>query len=98
MTSPGRELRDFKRERDREIAEILPGKTAVPDHHRTLSAHDEDAVCEYISRIAALQEKVREKILIIPRIYTNKPRTTGTATRGCSTSPTTRRARTYRKG
>lgn len=51
------------------------------------SADNEDAVCEYVSRLAALQEKVEEKILVIPRIYTNKPRTTGKGYKGMAHQP-----------
>ena len=48
------------------------------------SADREDSVMDYVCRLVPLQEKVKDKILIVPRIYTNKPR----ATRACSTSPT----------
>ena len=41
------------------------------------SADNEDSVMEYISRLRKVQERVQEKIFIVPRIYTNKPRTTG---------------------
>ena len=41
------------------------------------SADNEDSVIEYISRLRKVQERVQEKIFIVPRIYTNKPRTTG---------------------
>ena len=41
------------------------------------SADNEDSVIDYISRLIPVQEKVKDKILIVPRIYTNKPRTTG---------------------
>ena len=41
------------------------------------SADREDAVIDYITRLIPVQEKVKDKIIIIPRIYTNKPRTTG---------------------
>ena len=41
------------------------------------SADREDAVLDYVSRLVPLQEKIREKIMIVPRIYTGKPRTTG---------------------
>ncbi len=51
------------------------------------SADNEDAVCEYISRLAALQEKVSDKILFVPRIYTNKPRTTGEGYKGMMHQP-----------
>ena len=41
------------------------------------SADREDAVLDYIYKLREVQEKVKDKVLIIPRIYTNKPRTTG---------------------
>ncbi len=46
------------------------------------SADREDAVLEYISRLRTVQDKVKDKIIIIPRIYTNKPRTTGAGYKG----------------
>ena len=46
------------------------------------SADREDAVIDYIMRLREVQEKVSDKILIIPRIYTNKPRTTGDGYKG----------------
>lgn len=51
------------------------------------SADHEDSVCEYITRLAKMQEKVEEKILIVPRIYTNKPRTTGEGYKGIVHQP-----------
>ncbi len=51
------------------------------------SAHDEDAVCDYISRLARVQAEVKDKIIIIPRIYTNKPRTTGIGYKGMAHQP-----------
>ena len=51
------------------------------------SADREDAVLEYIHRLARLQEQVADKILIIPRIYTNKPRTTGDGYKGMLHQP-----------
>jgi 3-deoxy-7-phosphoheptulonate synthase len=48
---------------------------------------NEDSVCEYVSRLAKVNEKVKEKILIVPRIYTNKPRTTGKGYKGMSHQP-----------
>ncbi len=51
------------------------------------SADREDAVMEYMYRLKELQEKVEEKILIIPRIYTNKPRTTGEGYKGMASQP-----------
>lgn len=57
------------------------------------SADREDSVMDYIYRLVPLQEQVKDKILIVPRIYTNKPRTNGAATRECFTSPTPAKSR-----
>ncbi len=51
------------------------------------SADREDAVLDYISRLGEIREKVKDKILIIPRIYTNKPRTTGDGYKGMLHQP-----------
>ncbi|MFV0362933.1 MAG: 3-deoxy-7-phosphoheptulonate synthase [Suipraeoptans sp.] len=51
------------------------------------SADNEDSVCEYVSRLAKVNEKVSEKLIIIPRIYTNKPRTTGAGYKGMLHQP-----------
>ncbi len=51
------------------------------------SADREDAVMEYIRRLRVVQDKVKDKILIVPRIYTNKPRTTGEGYKGMATQP-----------
>jgi 3-deoxy-7-phosphoheptulonate synthase len=77
-----------KLRRDQEIAEILSGR----DDRMLLiigpcSADREDAVLDYISRLVPIQEKVQDKILIIPRIYTNKPRTTGDGYKGIASQP-----------
>ncbi|MBO5316526.1 MAG: 3-deoxy-7-phosphoheptulonate synthase [Clostridia bacterium] len=51
------------------------------------SADREDAVIEYISRLRTVQDKVSDKIMIVPRIYTNKPRTTGEGYKGMLHQP-----------
>jgi len=51
------------------------------------SADNEDAVCEYVGRLAKLQDRVSEKIVLVPRIYTNKPRTTGEGYKGMVHQP-----------
>lgn len=51
------------------------------------SAHDEDAVCEYVNRLADVQAKVKDRLILIPRIYTNKPRTTGQGYKGMAHQP-----------
>lgn len=75
--------------RDREIADVFLGA----DDRMILvigpcSADREDAVLEYISRLARVQEKVSDKLILIPRIYTNKPRTTGDGYKGMVHQPT----------
>ena len=74
--------------RDKEIADVFTGK----DNRLILvigpcSADREDSVLDYISRLAKIQEKVSDKIIIIPRIYTNKPRTTGDGYKGMIHQP-----------
>ncbi len=51
------------------------------------SADREDAVLDYISRLRRVQEKVKDKLIIVPRIYTNKPRTTGDGYKGMLHQP-----------
>lgn len=51
------------------------------------SADNEDSVLEYIEKLAKVQEKVKDSIIIIPRIYTNKPRTTGEGYKGMAHQP-----------
>ena len=51
------------------------------------SADNEDAVCEYVLKLKTLQDKVKDKIVIIPRVYTNKPRTTGQGYKGMAHQP-----------
>lgn len=77
-----------KAERDDQIRAIFEGK----DDRLILvigpcSADNEDAVIDYISRLRRVQEKVEDKIFIIPRIYTNKPRTTGLGYKGMLHQP-----------
>ena len=77
-----------KAERDREIADVFTGKSnKLVLVIGPCSADREDAVLDYISRLAKVQEKVKDNIVIIPRIYTNKPRTTGDGYKGMLHQP-----------
>ena len=51
------------------------------------SADNEEAVLDYVHRLAKVQEQVKDKLFIIPRIYTNKPRTTGKGYKGMLHQP-----------
>ncbi len=77
-----------KKERDIIIRDIIEGK----DKRLLLiigpcSADREDAVLAYVEKLRLLQDKVQDKIFIVPRIYTNKPRTTGSGYKGMLHSP-----------
>lgn len=78
----------IKKERDQHIKEVITGES---DKFLVIigpcSADNEDSVCDYITRLAKVQEKVKDKIIIIPRIYTNKPRTTGEGYKGIVHQP-----------
>ena len=86
------DLKAIKQARDCEIRDIFERKS---DRFFLVigpcSAENEDAVCEYISRLAGLQEAVRDRIVLIPRIYTNKPRTTGEGYKGMLHQPDPRK-------
>ncbi len=82
------EFAEKKKLRDGEIADVFTGKSnKLILVIGPCSADREDAVLDYISRLAKLQEQVADKILIIPRIYTNKPRTTGDGYKGMVHQP-----------
>ena len=78
----------IKEERDAEIQKIFTGKS---DKLLLIigpcSADNEDSVLDYMERLAGVQEKVKDKILIVPRVYTNKPRTTGDGYKGLLHQP-----------
>ena len=81
-------VKDIKETRDNDIRNIFENK----DQRFILiigpcSADNEDSVCEYIGKLAQVQEQVKDSILIIPRIYTNKPRTTGEGYKGMAHQP-----------
>lgn len=80
--------KQLKAQRDQEIAKVFTGES---DKFLVIigpcSADNEDSVCDYISRLVKVQDKVKDKIIIIPRIYTNKPRTTGKGYKGIVHQP-----------
>ena len=84
----GKELTALKKERDAMIADGFTGKS---DKFLVVvgpcSADNEDAVCDYVSRLGRLNDKVKDKLILIPRIYTNKPRTTGDGYKGITSQP-----------
>ena len=83
-----KEMEDIKAQRDESIRAIFEGAS---DKFILVigpcSADHSEPVLEYISRLRRIQEQVEDKILIIPRIYTNKPRTTGQGYKGMLHQP-----------
>lgn len=77
-----------KRTRDKMVRDIITGAS---DKFLVIigpcSADNEDSVCDYISRLSRVQEKVADQLVIVPRIYTNKPRTTGEGYKGIAHQP-----------
>lgn len=81
-------LAQRKAERDREIREVLTGESSkLLVIIGPCSADNEDSVCDYVNRLAGLNDKVSDKLILIPRIYTNKPRTTGEGYKGIIHQP-----------
>ncbi len=82
------ELIALKQQRDAEIRDVITGKS-----NKFLviigpcSADNEDAVCDYVNRLAKLNDEVKDRLILIPRIYTNKPRTTGEGYKGMVHQP-----------
>ena len=77
-----------KQKMDQKIIDVITGAS---DKFLVIigpcSADSEDSVCEYIGRLARLQEKVADRLILVPRIYTNKPRTTGEGYKGMLHQP-----------
>ncbi len=81
-------LAEVKAQRDEEIRKVLTGED---DRFLVIigpcSADHENSVLEYVSRLVPVQEKVKDKLILIPRVYTNKPRTTGEGYKGLLHQP-----------
>ena len=82
------ELAAVKAVKDAEIRDVFTGKS---DKFLVIigpcSADREDSVCDYVNRLAKVQDKVGDKLILVPRIYTNKPRTTGDGYKGLLHQP-----------
>ena len=81
-------MKAIKKQRDEEIRDVIAGRS-----NKMLvivgpcSAHEPAPTLEYISRLGKLNEKVKDKLVIIPRVYTNKPRTKGVGYKGMFLQP-----------
>ena len=93
------DLAEMKIKRDEEIKAVFESR----DDRLLLiigpcSADNDDSVIDYISRLRTVQDKVSDKIIIIPRIYTNKPRTTGDGYKGMLHQPDPHKGEDMLKG
>ena len=83
-----KELQEIKAKRDAEIKKIFTGES---DKFIAIigpcSADYENSVLDYLCRLAAVAEKIKDKVFVIPRIYTNKPRTNGSGYKGMLHQP-----------
>ena len=83
-------MKKVKETRDRLIQDVITGNS---DKFLVIvgpcSADNEEAVCDYTNRLAKVQEKVADRLVLVPRIYTNKPRTTGEGYKGMLHQPDT---------
>lgn len=81
-------IREIKQKRDEEIRDIFTGKK---EKFIVLvgpcSADNEESVCEYARRLKKVSDQVADRVLVIPRVYTNKPRTTGDGYKGMLHQP-----------
>lgn len=82
------DLKKAKAARDAELKDIFEGRSQKfvlvigP-----CSADNEDSVCEYVEKLRGAADKVKDRIFVIPRVYTNKPRTTGEGYKGMAHQP-----------
>lgn len=80
--------KELKKIKDAQIRDVFTGNSdkfiAVIG---PCSADNEAAVLDYVTRLAKVQEKIKDKVIIIPRVYTNKPRTTGDGYKGMLHQP-----------
>ena len=82
------DLKEKKKDFDKDIADVFTGKS---DKFLAVigpcSADNEDSVLDYVTRLAKVADEIKDKIIVIPRVYTNKPRTNGDGYKGLLHQP-----------
>ena len=92
-------LKNIKLERDKLVADVITGKS-----NKLLvivgpcSAHEAKPVLDYVERLGKLNEKVKDKLVLVPRIYTNKPRSKGVGYKGMFSQPDPTKSEDILKG
>ena len=81
-------LAAIKRERDELCKAVIKGESEkLLVIVGPCSAHESKPVLEYVRRLGKLNERVKDKLVLVPRIYTNKPRTKGVGYKGMFSQP-----------
>jgi len=92
-------LKKIKEERDRLVADVIRGES---DKLLVIvgpcSAHEAKPVLEYVERLGKLNERVKDKLVLVPRIYTNKPRSKGVGYKGMFSQPDPTKSEDILKG
>ena len=92
-------LKGIKAERDKLVTDVITGKSdKLIMIIGPCSAHEEKPVLDYVERLGKLNEKVKDKIVLVPRIYTNKPRTRGVGYKGMFSQPDPHKSEDILKG
>ncbi len=92
-------LKAIKASRDKIISEVVTGESdKLVIIVGPCSAHAEKPVLDYVERLGKLNEKVKDKLVLVPRIYTNKPRTKGVGYKGMFSQPDPSKSEDILKG
>ena len=92
-------LKKIKEERDKLVTDVITGKSdKLIFIVGPCSAHEEKPVLDYVERLGKLNEQVKDKIVLVPRIYTNKPRTRGVGYKGMFSQPDPNKSEDILKG
>lgn len=93
------DLKKIKEERDKLVTDVITGKSdKLIFIVGPCSAHEEKPVLDYVERLGKLNEQVKDKIVLVPRIYTNKPRTRGVGYKGMFSQPDPNKSEDILKG
>ncbi len=92
-------LKKVKEERDKLVSSVIKGESdKLLIIVGPCSAHEEKPVLDYVERLGRLDEKVKDKLVLVPRIYTNKPRTRGVGYKGMFSQPDPTKSEDILKG
>ena len=92
-------LKKIKAERDRLVSDVISGKSdKLIMIIGPCSAHEQKPVLDYVERLGKLNERVKDKIVLVPRIYATKPRTNGVGYKGMFSQPDPNKSEDILKG